>query len=401
MVRGTSVRGPERSRGTGYRLQETMSTYTPTWIEIDLKAIRHNLLQARKLIRSDTAVLAPVKANAYGHGILEVSKTLACAGVDYLGVSTIDEALLLRRNDLKKIPILMLGSVLTQAAGVVVGNNITQTVSDIGLALAINSCAKKQDKRAKVHVKIDTGMGRIGVWHKDALRLIAALSVMENIQIEGIFSHFSSSDENSVITHRQMRDFSSLIEEIDELGMSIKYRHMANSMAVIDYENSHMNLIRPGLILYGLWPRPNLSSSRIKLKPALSLKSRVVFLKDVPPGRGISYGHTHKTKKHTTIATIPIGYGDGLNRRLSNKGHVIIRGKKAPIAGRVCMDQIMVDTGHIENVKLGDIVTVIGRHGQQSIAVEEIAGLCDTIPYEVICWLDKRVPRKYVDKLNA
>lgn len=372
-----------------------ISTYTPTWIEINLGAIRHNLSQVRKLISSDTAILAPVKANAYGHGILEVSKVLACSGVDYLGVSTIDEALLLSRNGFKKTPILMLGSVLTQAAGLIVENNITQTIGDIGLASAINSCAKKQGKRAKVHVKVDTGMGRIGVWHKDALRLITALSGMENIQIEGIFSHFSSSDENKIITHKQTEDLLSLVREIEALGINIRYKHIANSMAVIDYENSHMNLIRPGLVLYGLWPRQSLSNSRIRLKPALSLKSSVVFLKDVPPGRGISYGHTHKTKKHTTIATIPIGYGDGLNRRLSNKGHVIIRGKKAPIVGRVCMDQIMVDTGHIKSVQSGDIVTVIGRHGKETITVEEIACFCDTIPYEVICWLDKRVPRIY------
>ena len=372
-----------------------ISTYTPTWIEINLGAIRHNLSQVRKLISSDTAILAPVKANAYGHGILEVSKVLACSGVDYLGVSTIDEALLLSRNGFKKTPILMLGSVLTQAAGLIVENNITQTIGDIGLASAINSCAKKQGKRAKVHVKVDTGMGRIGVWHKDALRLITALSGMENIQIEGIFSHFSSSDENKIITHKQTEDLLSLVREIEALGINIRYKHIANSMAVIDYENSHMNLIRPGLVLYGLWPRQSLSNSRIRLKPALSLKSSVVFLKDVPPGRGISYGHTHKTKKHTTIATIPIGYGDGLNRRLSNKGHVIIRGKKAPIVGRVCMNQIMVDTGHIKSVQSGDIVTVIGRHGKETITVEEIACFCDTIPYEVICWLDKRVPRIY------
>ena len=371
------------------------STYAPTWIEIDINAIRHNLSQIKKLISNDTAILAPVKANAYGHGILEVSEALVDLSVDYLGVSTIDEAILLRKNGFNKIPILMLGSVLSKAAGLIVENNVTQTVGDMRLALAIEKCAKKQGKLAKVHVKIDTGMGRIGVWHKDAMHLIKALCKMKNLRLEGVFSHFSSSDESSVLTHNQMQDFLCLIEEIERLGIHIKYKHMANSMAVIDYKSSHMNLIRPGLILYGLWPKPSLSSSKIRLKPALTLKSSVVFLKDVPPGRTISYGGTHTTKNHTTIATIPIGYGDGLNRRLSNKGYVIVRGKRAPIIGRVCMDQIMVDVGNIAGVKIGDIVTMIGKQSKEFITVEEIAGLCDTIPYEVVCWLDKRVPRVY------
>jgi len=374
---------------------QNKSTYAPTRIEIDLKAIRYNLSQIKKLINSDTAILAPVKANGYGHGILQVSEVLVGSGIDYLGVSTVDEAVLLRENGFKKTPILMLGSILAQAACHIVEYNITQAVGDAQLALAINKCARKQGKRAKVHIKIDTGMGRIGVWHEDAMRLVLAVCNMKNLKIEGIFSHFSSSDENSVLTHTQIQVFLSLIEAIEKSGIHIRYKHMANSMAVIDYNNSHMNLIRPGLILYGLWPKPSQSKVKINLRPALSLKSRIVFLKDVPPGRAISYGGTHTTKKHTTIATIPIGYGDGLSRRLSSKGHVVIRGQRAPMIGRVCMDQIMVDAGNVKGVKKGDTVTLIGRQGNESISVEEIAGLCDTIPYEVVCWLDKRVPRFY------
>ena len=374
---------------------QNKSTYAPTRIEIDLKAIRYNLSQIKKLINSDTAILAPVKANGYGHGILQVSEVLVGSGIDYLGVSTVDEAVLLRENGFKKTPILMLGSILAQAACHIVEYNITQAVGDAQLALAINKCARKQGKRAKVHIKIDTGMGRIGVWHEDAMRLVLAVCNMKNLKIEGIFSHFSSSDENSVLTHTQIQVFLSLIEAIEKSGIHIRYKHMANSMAVIDYNNSHMNLIRPGLILYGLWPKPSQSKVKINLRPALSLKSRIVFLKDVPPGRAISYGGTHTTKKHTTIATIPIGYGDGLSRRLSSKGHVVIRGQRAPMIGRVCMDQIMVDVGNVKGVKKGDTVTLIGRQGNESISVEEIAGLCDTIPYEVVCWLDKRVPRFY------
>ncbi|MFA5369947.1 MAG: alanine racemase [Candidatus Omnitrophota bacterium] len=386
----------KRANGMRYNFSNIgLSGYAPTWIDIDLSAIRHNFLRIKNMVTKGTAILAPVKANAYGHGILEVSKTLVNLGVDYLGVSTLNEAMLLRSNGFAKIPVLMMGAILARSADIVIENNITQTVGDIGLAMAIDKTAGKRCRRAKVHIKIDTGMGRIGVWHKDAMSLLLAIRRLKNIEIEGIFSHFASSDADSFLTHGQIAAFNSLIEEIEKAGIEIRYKHMANSMAVVDYKSSHMNLIRPGLILYGLWPKRGVSRGKIHIKPALSLNSRIVFLKSVPPGRVISYGATHTTRRHTRIATIPIGYGDGLSRRLSNRGYALVKGVRVPIVGRVCMDQTMFDVGRVPGVKKSDRVTLIGRESGRSITVDEIAELCETIPYEVVCWLDKRIPRKY------
>jgi alanine racemase len=372
-----------------------MDTYLPTWMEIDLKAIRHNLLQIRKLVGNDVSILAPVKANAYGHGILEISRVFADMGVDYLGVGTIDEALLLRRNGFKKMPILMLGSILPEAIDTIIKNNITQTIGDIDLASQINKHARVLNKKAKVHVKIDTGMGRIGIWHQHALEYIDSLKDMDNLDMQGIFSHLSSADENSVETRKQIKDFLDLVEEIDLKKINIPLRHIANSIAALNYKDSHMNLIRPGIMLYGILPKKGLKARGLSLKPAMSVKSRIVFLKDISPGRSIGYGRTHIIKRHTRIATIPIGYGDGLSRSLSNKGFVLIRGKKAPIVGRICMDQIMADVGNIVDAGLGDEVVVMGKQGGIEINAHEIACLCDTIPYEIICCFDKRIPKIY------
>ncbi len=370
--------------------------YRPTWIEVDLNAIRHNFLQIRKLIGKGTSILVPVKANAYGHGILEICDTLVRSGVDYLGVGTVDEAIFLRSNGFVKIPILMLGSVLTSVVEPIVENNITQTVGDMRLACAVDRCAGRKGKKARIHIKIDTGMGRIGVWHEDAMKLISKINLLGNVKIEGIFSHFPSADEDKPLTHRQIKDFLSLLQDVKKAGINIIYRHMANSMAVVDYKASHMNLIRPGLMIYGLSPRPGAFKGKISLKPALSLKSKIVFIKNVPPGRRVSYRGTHITTCHTRVATIPIGYGDGINRRLSNKGRVLVNGKEAPIIGMVCMDQVMIDINHIDHAKIGDEVVIIGSQDNLRISAEEIGQLCDTIPYEVVCWLDKRITRKYV-----
>jgi alanine racemase len=371
--------------------------YMPTWMEIDLNALKYNLIEVKKRIASHVAVLAPVKSNGYGHGILQISRAFVDSGVDYLGVGSLDEALLLRNNGFKKTPILMLGSVLPEAAETVIKNNITQTIGDMHSVSRINRYAGKLKKRLKIHIKIDTGMGRIGVWHEDAMCFIHEISKMRNLDIEGIYSHLSNADDDSIITHKQINDFLCLIEKIEQSGLDIRYRHIANSIAVIDYKSSHLNLVRPGIALYGLPPKAGLLYNKIKLRPVMRLKSRIVFLKDVFPGRRIGYGGTYTIKKSSTIATIPIGYGDGLNRRLSNRGYVLIRGHRAPIVGRVCMDQIMVDVGAIDYVKLGDEVTIIGQQNRDCITVEVLAHICNTVPYEIVCWLDKRIPKIYIE----
>jgi alanine racemase len=369
--------------------------YMPTCMEIDLSAVKHNLAQVKNRIGRHVAILAPVKANGYGHGILQISKAFSDSGVDYLGVGNLDEALLLRNNGFKKMPILMLGSILPEATGAAIRNNITQTIGDMHLASRANRCAGKFKKRSKIHIKIDTGMGRIGIWHKDAMRFIHEISKMKNLYIEGIYSHLSNADD-SIITQKQIKDFMCLIKKIEQSGIDVRYRHIANSMAVINYKNSHLNLIRPGIALYGLSPEEGLLDSKIRLRPVMRLKSRIAFLKDVFPGRRIGYGGTFEIKKNTTIATIPIGYGDGLNRRLSNSGYVLIGGHRVPIVGMVCMDQIMVDVGAIDCVKLGDEVIIIGQQKGNCITVENMARICGTIPYEIVCWFDKRIPKIYI-----
>ncbi|MFC1806763.1 alanine racemase [Candidatus Omnitrophota bacterium] len=372
-----------------------MKFYRPTWAEIDLNAVDHNLKAIKRLLKRGTKVLVAVKANAYGHGILEVSKRLIRSGVDYLGVGTTDEAVLLRKAKINA-PILILGSVLKSEVEAITKYKIMPTIGDMEFAKYLNrSCASKRTK-IRTHVKIDTGMGRIGIWHKEAIDFMRRLVLLKNIDVEGIYTHFPSADEDELMTKQQIRDFSLLLEEIEELGISMKFRHMANSTALLDYKQSHMNLVRPGLLIYGISPSDRFSNGKIKLKRALKLKSKIVFLKDVGPGRKISYGGTHITSSHTKIATIPIGYGDGLSRRLSNKGHILVKGVRAPILGRVCMDQIMADVGSVPDVKVGDEIVLVGRQRAGEISVEEIAKLCDTIPYEITCALDSRIPRVYV-----
>jgi len=369
-------------------------TYRSTCAEIDLTAIRYNFLQIKKRLDRSAKVLAVVKADAYGHGILEVSKTLVKAGAGYLGVATTDEALLLRRKGFKT-PILIMSCLLSHEIEAVIKNNITQTVADMRLASSIDRSAAKLKKIAKVHIKVDVGMGRIGIWHTEALKLLKKISSLKNIEIEGIFTHFPNADEDEILTKKQINDFALLIEKINDQGLVLKYIHMANSTAVIGYKGSHMNFVRPGLMIYGLYPKDKNINKKIRLKPALSLKSRIVFIKDVPAGRSISYGGTYTIKRPTRVATIPIGYADGLSRKMSNRGELLIRGKRVPILGVVCMDQVMVDVGSIPGAKVGDEVVLIGKQRGKEIRAEEVAHLCDTIPYEIVCCISKRVPRVF------
>ncbi len=370
-----------------------LTAYRPTHAEIDLGAIRYNFSQIKKRIAPHVKILVAVKANAYGHGMLEVSRALAACGVDYFGAGTVDEALQLKKARLN-IPILNLTAIARREAEAIVDNNIIQTVPDAVMAAMLNNIAQKKKKKQKVHLKIDTGMGRLGIWHDEAINFINQTSKLKNLLIDGIFTHFSSADEDMVATGLQINNFLSLLKELKSAGINIKYKHAANSAAAINYNSAHLNIIRPGVMIYGLYPSLSLKDT-ISLKPALSLKSRISCIKFTPRGRHISYGGTYVTRKKTKIAIVPIGYGDGYNRLLSNRGEVLIREKRAPVIGRVCMDQIMVDVGAINSVKISDEVILIGRQGSESVTAEEIAVLCNTIPYEVTCWIGARVPKIY------
>lgn len=340
--------------------------------------------------------MVAVKANAYGHGIVEVSKKLAQCGVDCLGVACVDEALILRKNLVKK-PILNLGAFLKGDIEAIVENDITATVADLKMAKLLDSCARRLKRKVKVHVKIDTGMGRLGVWHREADDFIFKICHFENLSVEGLYTHFPSADSDEAFTRSQIDIFCALVDKLEARGLAIPLKHLANSMAVVGFKDSYFNLVRPGLAIYGLHPKEELLG-KISLKPALAFKTKIAYLKNVPKGRSISYGRTYITKKPTTIATLPVGYGDGYNRLLSNKGQVLIRGKFCPVVGVVCMDQTMVDIGSPEGVRCEDEVVLIGSQKGKILRVEDIARLCDTIPYEVVCWISPRVPRIYLNK---
>lgn len=368
--------------------------YRPTWAEIDLSAVSHNYNQVRRLVGGGVKIMVVVKGNAYGHGIAEISKELSRLGADYIGVATVDEAIFLRKQKITK-PILVLGSVLPSEVGAALKNDVTLTLAGGELLAAVNKKAKALGKKAKVHIKVDTGMGRIGLWHEDeALGFIDKASSSEFIDIEGIYTHFASAARDKIFTLYQMESFERLIGQLLNRGLNIPYRHAANSIATVNFRRSHLNLVRPGLIIYGMYPKKGLGRV-INLKPVLSLKTKIAFLKKVPPGRSISYGRTYVTQNTTNIATLPIGYADGYGRILSNKAEVLVKGERAPVVGKVTMDQTMINVGHIKDVKLGDEVVLIGKQGQNEITTERLAKLSGTIPYEIVCSITDRVPRIY------
>ena len=369
-----------------------MITYRPTWAEIDLKAIRHNCKAIRDIVGKDTHIMAVVKANAYGHGIVEVSKVLEKLKMRYLGVATLDEALTLRKAKIK-LQILILGSILPEEAETAVKNDITLTLCNNELLKALKNIAKNKLK-PKVHIKIDTGMGRIGVWHENATEFIIDVEKTKKIEIEGVYTHFSIAGRDKFFTQYQIKSFYDILSGLEALKISIPFKHAANSIACVDWKKSHLNMVRPGIIIYGIYPKRNFPRL-IRLKPAFSLKTKIAFIKNTPPGRSISYGRTYITQSNTKIATIPIGYADGYGRILSNKAEVLVKGRRAPVVGKVTMDQAMIDVGHIRNLKVGDEVTLLGRQKGEEIRVEKLARLAGTIPYEIVTGITSRVPRIY------
>ncbi|MFC1576104.1 alanine racemase [Candidatus Omnitrophota bacterium] len=368
-------------------------TYRPTWAEVDLNAVRHNCKAIRSMLAPRIKIMAVVKANAYGHGMNEVARVLERMKIEYLGVATLDEALALRKARLK-IPILVLGSCLPEEARVAVKNNITLTLCNRELLRALANIAGKKT-RPKVHIKVDTGMGRIGVWHEKALEFTSEVKKRsEFIEIEGIYTHFSIAGRDKFFTQYQIDAFEKVLRGVEALNIKVPLRHAANSIACVDWKKSHLNMVRPGIIVYGIYPKRNFPR-RISLRPAFSLKTKISFIKNTPPGRSISYGRTYITQAHTKIATLPIGYADGYGRILSNKAEVLIRGHRAPMVGKVTMDQSMIDVGHIKNVKVGDEVVLIGKQKTEEIRVEKLARLAGTIPYEIVTGITGRVPRVY------
>ena len=373
----------------------------PTKIVISLKAIKNNIRQVRKKVGKKVKILACVKTDAYGHGIERISKAIQ-EEVDYFGIASTDEGALLRKIGIK-LPILILNCILPEEAETVVKYNLSQTICSMEVARALNNEASRKEKKVKVHIDIDTGMGRIGIRTPKAIDFIKKIGKLKNLHIEGISTHFPSADEpDKNFTNKQIKILGQILKELERNGIKIPLRHAANSAAVMGFPESHFNMVRPGLMIYGYYLSPYVKKN-VKLEPAFSLKTKIVCLRKLPKGATISYGRTYTTKRPSLIATLPIGYGEGYSRALSNKGEVIVKGKKAPVAGRVCMDQMMVDATNIPDVKIGDEVVLIGKQtphqnkygAGQEITVEEIASKMGTIPYEVVCMIGRNVKREY------
>ena len=364
-----------------------------TWAEIDLTSLRFNYDGIRKRIGEKVGIMGIVKANAYGHGLVDVARSLTEFGIDYLGVGFLEEGITLRKEGIT-IPILVLGGVLGSQIREFIQDDLEITVSSLELAERIEAEVQRQKrKKARVHLKIDTGMERIGVHSENAIPFIERVCAMPHIEVVGIYSHLATADErDKAFTHYQLDRFHSVLKKVKSMGMEIPHIHIANSGATLDLPESYFTMVRPGIMLYGIYPSRETTES-VPLRPVLSLKSKVVFVKEVAQGSSVSYGRKHFTTQRTRVATIPIGYGDGYTRRLSNNADVLICGKRYPVIGIVCMDQIMVDIGFEGNVHVGDDVILIGRDGDQSISVWELTDKVGTVPYEFLTGIAARVPR--------
>ena len=378
-----------------------IENYQRVWAEIDLDAVCHNMEHMHKNLSDHTQMIGVIKADGYGHGAVQIGRELEKMAYVYgHAVATAEEAMVLRRVGLQK-PILILGYTFPYCYEDLIRYNIRPTVFREDTIEELSECARMMCKSVKVHVKVDTGRTRVGIRPDDSgLAYIDKILHTEGVELEGIFTHFARADEkdkSSAISQLvKMQDFAARVEK--ELDYRIPFKHCSNSAGIIELPEANMDLVRAGIALYGLWPSEQVSRNIVSLQPVLSLKSHIVYIKDVGAGVPISYGGTYVTPKRMRVATIPVGYGDGYPRNLSNKGYVLIRGKKAPILGRVCMDQFMVSVEDIPETVEGDEVTLIGTDGRLQITMEELGTLSGRFNYELACNLGKRIPRVYVKK---
>jgi len=369
----------------------------PTWVEINLDAIAQNVKNIKKLIGERSELMAVVKGNAFGHDISEVPSVVLNNGATRLAVARLEEGISLRKAGIT-VPILVLGLTLKEQAKLLILYNIIPAVCDFEMIERLSKSAVKMNRIARVHLKIDTGMGRLGILSEDALSFIKKLMHLNNIEIEGIFTHFSVADErDKTYTENQFKKFTEVLNILEREGIKIPIKHVGNSATLLDLPHMWLDMVRPGIAIYGLYPSIEVQKT-IKLFPAHSFKTRIVFIKELPLGKCIGYGRTYTTtKKRTKVASLPVGYADGYNRLLSNQGEVLVRERRVPIIGRVCMDQCMVDVTDLPLVEIGDEVVLWGRQGEELITVEEIAEKIKTINYEIVHIPDKkRVPKLFI-----
>ncbi len=364
-----------------------------TWIEVDLNAIEHNLKAIKNVVGSGRKILAIVKADAYGHGAVKVSQTLEQNEIDMLGVAFPGEGIELRENNIN-VPIVVLNPVISEQIEDVVKYSLRATVSSLDIANEISMAAKRHQCNIKIHVEIDTGMGGAGISPHKAIPFIKALLSIENLEIEGVFTHFNSSDEeDKFFAYEQSKKFKEILTQIKDEKISIPLIHTANSAAILDIPDSYFDMVRPGLILYGIFPSKYVSGN-IGLKQAMSFKTKIINLKQLNPGSVIGYGRTFEILRQTTVATIPVGYKDGFSRHFSSLGEVLVCGKRAPIIGRVCMDRCFIDVTNLPGVEVGSDVILFGNQGDETISIESASELIGTIPYEVVCNVGTKTPKK-------
>ncbi|ARC84033.1 alanine racemase [Clostridium argentinense CDC 2741] len=369
----------------------------PVWAEVDLDKLAYNMREIRRISKSKN-IIAVVKADGYGHGAVDIAPVLLQNGANGLAVAVISEAVELRRAGIEA-PIMVLGFTPPNLIDNLLRYDIEQTVINYEFAKELSNMARKKNKIAKIHIAVDTGMGRIGFLPNDrSVDEIYKISQLSNIEIEGLFSHFSSADEgDKEYTKLQVERFNDFYNKLKNLNIKINNRHIGNSAAIIDLPETHFEAVRPGIILYGYYPSNEVVKQKIKLKPVMSLKSNIIHIKTLPPGEHISYGRRFKTERESIIATLPVGYADGYTRLLFGKARVIVNGKFAPVVGTICMDQCMIDVTSIDGVELGNEVILIGEDDHNNkFTADNVAELLGTINYEIVCAINKRVPRVYI-----
>lgn len=363
-----------------------------SFLEVNLNNVSYNIQQIKKFVGDNVTVMPVIKANAYGLGAEKLKNILEKEKISKVAVAIVDEAIKLRKAKFN-MDIIVLNELLEDETEQIVDYGLTAGVSVFKIAEKINEYSKKKGVITKIHIEIDTGMGRVGLKIQEVLSFVKNItSKLTNLEIEGIYTHLSSADSSTAFTKQQISKFETVRKQLVESGFKFKYYHISASGGILKYPEAHYNMVRPGIIIYGYLPNENMKDI-IDLKPTTKLKSSIVFIKDVEKGEPISYGRTYITSKKTKVATIPIGYADGVRRSLSNKGNVIIHGKLAPIIGNICMDNFMVDITDIPDAKIGDEVILWDN---DKIKIEDIADVCGTINYEILCGVQNRIPRKYI-----
>jgi alanine racemase len=373
------------------------AVFRPAWAEVNLDNLNHNIRKIRGIVNKEAQVMAIIKADGYGHGALKIYRELLENGAQSIGVAVVTEALQLREDGYEG-PLLVMGYTSKEFYPLVVKNDITQAIYTLDQARELSMEAKRQNKNAKIHIKTDTGMGRLGVTPDgEGLEIVMGISRLDNLEIEGIFTHLAVADDrDKTYTMAQYDKFINFTDSIYKNGINITYRHISNSAAIIDMPELNMDIVRPGIALYGLYPSDEVIKDNIELREVMSLRAKISHVKSVDIGQSVSYGRKFIASRKSVIATLPLGYADGFTRLLSGRAEVLVKGKRAPVVGRICMDQCMVDVTDIEGVQSGDEVVLFGKQGEEHITIDEVANRLGTIKYEVVCMIQKRIPRIYI-----